>query len=114
MTDSWIGKSDSWGNAADWSGGVPTAQQQVQIDVAGVTVTIGSGVAAVCYTLNVQGSTLSLAGGTLYTVAGATLNGIYLQSSGTYTAGGTGAVFDQALLMSGGTIDLLGDIKTQK
>jgi hypothetical protein len=108
MTDNWIGQSGSWGTAADWSNGaVPGVNDSVSIAVAGITVSIGTGVAAACYSLNVQGSAISLAGGSLYTVQGALFNGAYFQSAGTYTVGGTGAVFDQSVITSGGTINLL-------
>jgi fibronectin-binding autotransporter adhesin len=107
----WIGGSGSWSTAADWGGGPPngppTEADSATIAVAGITVSIAGGVAADCYTLTTIGSELKLDGGTLFTVAGANYGGAFVESSGTYTVGGTGAIFQDGLTMTGGTMDVL-------
>jgi hypothetical protein len=104
----WSTGSGSWGNAANWSSDTtPTANDAVQIEVPLITVSIGAGVTADAYSLTTVGATLSLAGGTLYTVSNAVYDGAFVESSGTYTAGGTGATFNSALQMTGGAIDAI-------
>ena len=98
----------SWGTAADWGpNGLPTQFDTVNIAVPGVTVTVGTGVAASAYSLSTSNASLLVSGGTLYTVHLATFNGGYTQTSGTYTAGGMGAIFNGPMNFTGGTIDVL-------
>jgi hypothetical protein len=107
----WIGGSGSWGQASNWGGTLPGNTDQVYIDVPGVTVTVGSGVAAAAQTLNTDGATLDIDGGSLFTVQDALFQGAFEQSSGTYTMSGLGAVFDESFSSTGGKInDLSGAI----
>jgi hypothetical protein len=109
-TITWTGGSGSWGNAANWLGGVPTSADDVQIEVPGITATIGNGVTADAYSLTTLDSTLDIAnGGSLYTVSYALFQGDYLQSGGLYMASGTGATFDDAVAVTGGTMMALAD-----
>jgi len=103
--DVWTGGSGSWGNNNDWSNGAPSVTDDVVIDVAGITVSIGTGVAASAETLELTASTLDIDGGTLFTAQQATFKGIVDQSAGTYTMSGYGAYFYDALNFSGGTMD---------
>jgi hypothetical protein len=109
----WTGGSGSWGNIANWSdNGAPATQlpgpgDDVSIGIAGITVTIGTGVAAAANILNVVNSTLSITGGSLYTVQLATFNGAYVQSGGIYMMSGYGANFFDSFSQTGGTIDVL-------
>jgi hypothetical protein len=104
----WTGGSGSWGTGSDWSTGAPpTDLDTVQIDTPQITVTVGAGVAATAYSLSTVGSTLSITGGTLTTIAGATFGGAFLESSGLFVTGGAGATFNDSIDMSGGTIEAL-------
>jgi len=101
----WTGGSGSWGNAADWSSSpnLPGAGDAVVINAGSITVTVGSGVIADAYTLNTLVSTLSVSGGSLYTVDQAIFGGAFLESTGgVYMAGGFGATFNAAVDMLGG------------
>ncbi len=112
-TYTWSGKSsDSWGNAADWTneatgtvGVLPTDLDTAIIDAPGITVTVGTAVAASAYILDTTGTTLAIAGGTLTTEHQAVFNGRVAIASGTYVAAGLGAVFNQYLTQSGGTME---------
>ncbi|HTZ71921.1 MAG TPA: hypothetical protein VMB71_14790, partial [Acetobacteraceae bacterium] len=111
-TDTWTGGSGSWGVASNWSGdngtpGVPVVTDDVVIDTAGITVTVGSGVAAVCHTLSDTNATLSITGGTLFTVERAIFNGAFIETAGTFTMSGYGANFDQSMTMLGGSMNVL-------
>ncbi len=104
--------SGSWGVGADWTnqndgttGTPPSDLDTALINEAGITVTVGTLVAATAYILDTTGATLSVAGGTLTTEHLATFNGNVTVSAGTYYAGGMGAVFNQNLVQTGGTID---------
>ena len=104
----WTGGSGSWNTAADWSTDTtPTNVDTVTIDVPLITVTIDGTTPCFAYTLSTTSSTLSVAGGTLTTIAGASFGGAYVESSGLYMAGGTGAVFAAGITMTGGTIETL-------
>jgi hypothetical protein len=104
----WTGGSGSWNTASDWSGGVvPTEVDTVTISIPLITVTINGTTPCAAYSLTTTSSTLSVAGGTLTTIASATFDGAYLESSGLYMAGGTGAVFADGITMTGGTIETL-------
>jgi hypothetical protein len=103
--DVWTGGSGSWSNTGDWSNGAPQVTDDVVIDVAGITVSIGTGVAADAETIELTGSTLDIDGGTLFTAQQGTFEGIVDQSAGTYTMSGYGAYFHDALNFSGGTMD---------
>jgi len=106
--DLWSSNSGgSWGTPANWSNGEPTTTDDVQIAVAGITVTVGTGVAADAGTMEVTNSTLDIDGGTLYTVQSATFRGAFDMSAGTYTMTGYGASFYDPVSFSGGTIDAL-------
>ncbi len=107
--DVWTSNSGgSWGDSGDWSNGAPPENtDDVVIDVAGITVTIGTGVAAAAETLEVTNSTLDIDGGTLFTVQSATFKGAFDMSAGTYTLTGFGASFYDPVNFSGGTIDAL-------
>lgn len=107
----WNSGSGSWGTGTNWNGGVPTLDDSVTIDTAGATVTVGTGVAAQAYTLNTSQSVLSIAGGTLYTVDSADFSGNFIETSGTYMAGGFGATFYDTLTLKGGTIQALAGAK---
>ena len=107
---SWIGISSAdWSTAADWSGGVlPTIDDAVVIQVPGITVSVSSTSAvASAYSLATQGSSFLIDGGTLQTVASATFGGNFTESSGTFIAGGSGAVFADNIYFSGGHIKAL-------
>jgi hypothetical protein len=102
-----VDASGSWSTGADWSGGVaPTNQDDATIAVAGITVSIGSGVAAVAHSLSTTYSVLDIKGGTLLTVQLAEFNGGFRESAGTFTAAGTGAIFNDGIDFTGGTIDV--------
>ena len=107
----WIGGSGSWSDAGDWGGGPPagppTEAASATIAVAGITVSIAGGVTADCYTLTTIGSEILLDGGNLYTVAGANFDGVFVETSGAYTVGGSGAIFQDGVTMTGGTMDVL-------
>ncbi len=104
----WTGKSDSWGNAADWGpNGLPTDLDAVTISVPGITVSVGAGINAAAYTLYTQGSQFNINGGNLFTVHNATFNGGFSQSAGTYTVSGQGATFNSSFALTGGTIRAL-------
>jgi hypothetical protein len=113
----WIGGSGSWSNAADWgpSGGPPTEADGATIAVAGITVSVGTGVTADCFTLTTIGSELLLDGGNLFTVAGASYDGLFDETSGLYMVGGTGAVFQDGLTMgASSTMDVLSGALTME
>ena len=101
--------SGSWGVAANWGpNGLPTNLDTVNISVPGITVSVGTGVAASAYALTTQGAALSLSGGTLTTIHLATFNGAFSESSGLFMAGGIGAVFNGGVSQStGGTLDVV-------
>jgi hypothetical protein len=101
-----VDASASWGTTADWSGGVPTDVDAATIAVAGITVSVGTGVAAIAYSLNTTYSILSVTGGTLETVQSALFDGLFKESAGTFTAAGTGAIFNDGLDFTGGRIDV--------
>lgn len=74
------GTSTNWGDAANWSAGVPTATTDAVISGSAATMPTLN-VAATCQSLTIQtGATLSGAGQTL------TVNGNWI-NNGTYTAG---------------------------
>ncbi|MEJ0046623.1 MAG: hypothetical protein WDN04_11245 [Rhodospirillales bacterium] len=79
----------------------------MSIGVAGITVTIGTGVTAAAHSLNLVNSTLDITGGSLYTVHLATFNGAYVQTGGTYMMSGLGANFFDGFTQTGGTINVL-------
>lgn len=101
--------SGSWGVASNWGpNGLPTDQDTVNIDVPGITVSVGTGVAASAYALTTQGSAVSISGGTLTTIHLATFNGAFSETSGLFMAGGMGAVFNGGVSQSaGGTLDVV-------
>jgi hypothetical protein len=102
-----VDASGSWGTKSDWSGGVPLITDDVTIAVAGITVSIGSGVGAKAHTLLTTNSSLLLDGGKLETIQSATFDGAFSETSGVYTAAGQGAVFNQSFSLTGGSIDLV-------
>ncbi len=102
----------SWGTGTDWTsqadgstGTAPSKSDIALINEAGITVTVGTLVAASAYILDTTGATLSINGGTLTTEHIANFNGRVSVSGGTYFAGGMGAVFNQGLTQTGGTMD---------
>jgi hypothetical protein len=103
----WDAGSGSWGDAADWSDGVPVIVDSVEIEAGAITVTIAAGTAAAAYTLSTYQSTLDMTGGSLDTVDQALFSGAFVQSGGTYTASGLGATFYSTIDTSGGTITAL-------
>jgi hypothetical protein len=102
-----VDANGDWNNSSNWgTSTLPTQNDNVSIGgggIAGITVTISAG-AATAYTLSVVQCTLSITGGSLYTVDMATFGGGYTQSGGIYIAGGRGANFNGAFNMTGGTI----------
>ena len=112
-TYTWSAKmGDSWGNGADWTsqadgsnGVVPTDLDTAIINAPGITVSVGTSLSAAAYILDTSGATLAVTGGTLTTEHQANFNGRVAVSAGTYVAAGMGAVFNQALTETGGTID---------
>ena len=110
-TYTWSGKSGSWGTSADWTNqadgtnGLPTDLDTAMINAPGILVSVGTSITAAAYILDTTGATLAVSGGTLTTEHLATFNGRVVVSAGTYYAGGMGAVFNQNLTQTGGTID---------
>jgi hypothetical protein len=112
----WTGGSGSWGDAADWTDNsgvnrVPGAGDQVQISVAGITVSIDSAEGTIT-SLFTSLSTLGVTtGGTLFIEQQTFLNGAYAQSGGELILGGSGGTFNSQVNQSGGMIDVLsGDL----
>jgi hypothetical protein len=105
----WDAGSGSWGDAADWNGGVPVAVDNVAIDTANITVTIAASTAAAAYSLStVLSSTLDMSGGSLDTVEQGLFSGAFVQTGGTYMASGLGAIFYGSINTAlGGTITAL-------
>ncbi len=84
----WIGAaSGSWSDPANWSDGVPTADDDVTIDPAGtLTITIPSG-ARVANSIHMPGDdTLAITGGSLTLTSESTISNLTF-SSGTLNAG---------------------------
>ena len=106
-TEYWVSNSGgNWDTAGGWGGALPTAVDMVNIDVANITVSITGGTApAEAYTLTTIGATISIAGGTLTTVESASFGGAFIESSGTYTAGGMGATFSGGIDFTGGVMN---------
>jgi hypothetical protein len=103
----WTGSaSGNWADANDWSGGaVPTSSDNVAIDVAGITVTVSTGVQAAS-SLVTSLSAFSVTGGELDIGNFASFGGSYAQSGGLLQLYGNGGSFDDGLALSGGTIAL--------
>jgi len=105
----WTGTtSGNWTTAADWSGGaVPTSSDNVTIAVAGITVTLSTGVQAASSLVTTL-SAFAVTGGQLDIGSFASFGGSYAQSAGLLQLAGNGARFSDGLSMSGGTIAMDG------
>jgi hypothetical protein len=92
-----------WSQAADWSGGaVPGSGDDVQIEVANITVTVGSGTYS-ANSLTTSLSAFTIDGGTLDIASFANIGGAFLESSGAITINGK-TTFGAAASQSGGVL----------
>ena len=110
-----VNGSGSWSDASDWNDGtdgVPTDLDTAIIDMPGIEVSVGTMVTAAAYILDTTGATLQVDGGHLTTEHMADFNGKFIETAGTYTVGGMGALFSQNLSQTGGVIDVLTGVLT--
>jgi hypothetical protein len=103
----WTGTtSGNWTTAADWSGGaVPTSSDNVTIAVAGITVTLSTGVQAASSLVTTL-SAFAVTGGQLDIGSFASFGGSYAQSAGLLQLAGNGARFSGGLTQTGGVLDV--------
>jgi hypothetical protein len=102
--------SGSWTTSSNWAGGnVPGPADDVQIEVANITVTFGSGTLA-CASLVTEFSTLSMTGGTLSVTGAVDIGGAFAESgSPTATAlnlSGTLSTFGSSVSIAGGSLNI--------
>jgi hypothetical protein len=102
--------SGLWATSSNWAGGnVPGPTDDVQIEVADITVTFGSGTLA-CASLLTEFSTLSMTGGTLSVTGAVNIGGAFEESgSATTTAldlSGTTTTFGSSVAISGGSLNI--------
>jgi hypothetical protein len=104
-TDTWLGGTGNWSNAADWSSGVPTSTSNVFIGNGPSAVTIDTEIAS-CDNLTIySGNSLTMPSGVFLDVYGSTINNagtlalnattaapLYLNIEGNVTLKGAGSV----------------------